>query len=142
MASPIDMDKFLADLSDLPGKIQKNLIMLGNMNSKSQELMRNISKETDDYLVNKKYLTDKNKKALNNIQRQFVQAKEYGDDKVQLSVQTYTVVDDEIKKMDTYFTWYEANVQAQAMNIAKSIHEELKKKYLIRPRTMTIRRNN
>jgi hypothetical protein len=51
---------------------------------------------TDDYLKNQKYLTDKNKKSLNGIQRQFVQAKEYGDDKVQLSLHTRWYVDFEL----------------------------------------------
>ncbi|XP_060844638.1 inhibitor of growth protein 4-like [Rhopalosiphum padi] len=127
MASPLDMDKFLASLSNLPTQIQQNLSLLQDIDFNSQELIRNITIITDDYLKNQKYLTDKNNKSLNNIQRQFVQAKEYGDDKVQLSLQTYTVVDDVIKKMDAYLMWYEANNQAKAMNTAKTIHEAIKK---------------
>jgi hypothetical protein len=79
-------------LSNLPSQIQQNLSLLENIDVKSQDLIRSITLMTDDYLKNQKYLTDKNKKSLNGIQRQFVQAKEYGDDKVQLSLQTYTVV--------------------------------------------------
>lgn len=79
-------------MSNLPTQIQQNLSLLQDIDFNSQELIRNITIITDDYLKNQKYLTDKNNKSLNNIQRQFVQAKEYGDDKVQLSLQTYTVV--------------------------------------------------
>ncbi|XP_026819054.1 inhibitor of growth protein 4-like [Rhopalosiphum maidis] len=127
MASPLDMDKFLANLSNLPTQIQQNLSLLQSIDLKSQDLIRNITKETDDYLMNKKYLTDKNNKSLNSIKSQFVKAKEYGDDKVQLSLQTYTVVDEQIKNMDAYFMWYEANIQAKAINAAKTIEQDSQK---------------
>ncbi|XP_026817602.1 inhibitor of growth protein 4-like [Rhopalosiphum maidis] len=130
MVSPSDMDKFLANLGNLPSQIQQNLRLLQNIDLKSQDLIRNITKETDDYLKNQKYLTDKKKKRFNRIQRQFVKAKEYGDDKVQLSLQTYTVVDDVIKKMDAYLMWYEANNQVKAINVAKTIEEGSQKKKL------------
>ncbi|XP_060844917.1 inhibitor of growth protein 4-like [Rhopalosiphum padi] len=129
-SSPLDMDEFLANLGNLPSQIQQNLYLLEDIDLKSQELIRNITQETDEYLMNKKYLTDKDNKSLLSIQSQFMKAKEYGDDKVQLSLQTYSVVDEQIKNMDGYFVWYEANVQATAMKAAKAIHEAIQKKKL------------
>ncbi|XP_060845329.1 inhibitor of growth protein 4-like [Rhopalosiphum padi] len=140
MASPLDMDKFLASLGNLPSQIQQNLILLQNIDLKSQDLIRNITKETNDYLKNRRYLTDKKKKRYNRIQRQYVKANEYGDDKVQLSLQTYTVVDDVIKKMDAYLMWYEANNQVAAMNAAKTIEETSQKKKLTKTENNDIKK--
>jgi len=55
--------------------------------------MCNIDKQADDYLSNvKEYAPNKKTEALSSIQRQFDKAKEYGDDKVQLAIQTYELV--------------------------------------------------
>jgi inhibitor of growth protein 4 len=64
-----------------------------DLDSRVQQLMRNIDKLTDEYMSNfKRYTTDKKREMLTSIQRQFDKAKEYGDDKVQLAIQTYELV--------------------------------------------------
>lgn len=55
--------------------------------------MKQIDKLGDDYLNNIKiYSTEKKKEHMNEIQKLFNKAKEYGDDKVQLAIQTYELV--------------------------------------------------
>ena len=80
-------------MESLPDELNKNLKLLGELNSKSQNVMRNIDKLADNYMLNaKKSSSGKNKKALAKIQHQFDAAKAYGDDKVQLSIQTYEML--------------------------------------------------
>lgn len=64
-----------------------------DLDARAQNVMRNIDKMVDDYLQNVKVLTsEKKKEKMNEIQSQFNKAKEYGDDKVQLAIQTYELV--------------------------------------------------
>lgn len=64
-----------------------------DLDSRIQTLMWNIDKLADDYMLNVEgYTPDKKAEALTRIQHQFDKAKEYGDDKVQLAIQTYELV--------------------------------------------------
>jgi len=55
--------------------------------------MRNINQQANDYMSNlRRYSVEKKNETMTSIQRQFDRAKEYGDDKVQLAMQTYELV--------------------------------------------------
>lgn len=76
-----------------------------DLDSRAQELMRSIDKLADDYMSNVKgYSTDKKHETMTSIQRQFDKAKEYGDDKVQLAIQTYELVSPLHLTVDVSFT--------------------------------------
>jgi len=79
-------------LDNLPAELQQNLTLMREIDSRTQKVIGDIGKQTDDYFKSKAYLTDKNKKKMNRIQSQFDEAKAYSDDKVQLAVQTYALV--------------------------------------------------
>lgn len=80
-------------LENLPVELQRNFTLMRDLDSRAQELMRNIDKLADDYMSNiKAYSADKRNETMTSIQRQFDKAKEYGDDKVQLAIQTYELV--------------------------------------------------
>ena len=84
---------YILDLKNLPVELQRNFTLMRDLDSRVQELMRNIDKLTDDYMLNVKgYTADKKREMMTNIQRQYDKAKEYSDDKVQLSIQTYELV--------------------------------------------------
>ncbi|KAF0767666.1 inhibitor of growth protein 4-like [Aphis craccivora] len=89
-------------LENLPAELQQNLTLMREIDSRAQKVIGDIGKQTDDYFKSKAYLTDKNKKKMNRIQGQFDKAKAYSDDKVQLAIQTYALVDEQIKKLDVY----------------------------------------
>lgn len=64
-----------------------------DLDARAQTVMRNIDKMADEYLQNVKLLSvEKKKDKMGDIQSQFNKAKEYGDDKVQLAIQTYELV--------------------------------------------------
>ncbi|KAE9525475.1 hypothetical protein AGLY_014275 [Aphis glycines] len=96
------MDDFMKRLENLPAELQQNLTLMREIDSRAQQVISDIGKQTDKYFKSKAYLTDKNKKKINRIQSKFDEAKAYSDDKVQLAVQTYALVDEQIKKLDAY----------------------------------------
>lgn len=115
-----------------------------DLDSRAQELMRNIDKLADDYMSNVKgYSVEKKNETMNSIQRQFDKAKEYGDDKVQLAIQTYELVcclicllnsrnvllyftfqvDKHIRKLDSDLARFEAEIQDKAISATRNIEE-------------------
>lgn len=74
-------------------ELRRNFALMRELGGRSQEEMREIDKLSDDFLSKIDiYHGSKKKEKMNNIQRKFNKAKEYADDKVQLSVQTYELV--------------------------------------------------
>lgn len=64
-----------------------------DLDSRAQSLMSGIDDSATYFLYNIKNLSpDKRKTEMEKIQDQFNKAKEYGDDKVQLAIQTYELV--------------------------------------------------
>ena len=90
-----DLNFFLlrAGLENLPIELQRNFTLMRDLDSRAQELMKQIDKLGDDYLSNVKIFgAEKRKEYMNEIQKLFNKAREYGDDKVQLAIQTYELV--------------------------------------------------
>jgi inhibitor of growth protein 4 len=84
---------YFLGLEHLPIELQRNFTLMRDLDARAQNVMRNIDKMADEYLANVKLLSpDKKKEKINEIQAQFNKAKEYGDDKVQLAIQTYELV--------------------------------------------------
>lgn len=80
-------------MENLPVELQRNFKLMRELDSRAQELMKQIDKTGDDYLNNIKiFSTEKKKEHMNEIQKLFTKAKEYADDKVQLAIQTYELV--------------------------------------------------
>jgi len=66
------------------------------------ELLKQIDKMADDYLSKVRGLAgEQRKEQLNNIQKLFNQSKKYGDEKVQLALQTYEMVSDCLVRVRT-----------------------------------------
>ena len=64
-----------------------------DLDNRAQSLMREIDSLADDYLkIINHSSPDKRKEQMEKIQKLFNKAKEYGDDKVQLAIQTYELV--------------------------------------------------
>lgn len=80
-------------LENLPIELQRNFNLMNDLDTRAQNAMKKIDKLADDYLNNIKiFSTEKKKEHMNEIQTLYNKAKEYGDDKVQLAIQTYEMV--------------------------------------------------
>ncbi|CAH1738409.1 hypothetical protein AGLY_006053 [Aphis glycines] len=129
MTSALYLEHYLDSLENLPVELQRNFTLMRDLDSRAQELMRNIDKLADDYLSNSKgYAPDKKGETLTSIQRQFDKAKEYGDDKVQLAIQTYELVDKHIRKLDSDLARFEAEIQDKAISATRNIEENSQKR--------------
>ncbi|XP_063231048.1 inhibitor of growth protein 4 isoform X2 [Bacillus rossius redtenbacheri] len=95
-----------------------------DLDARAQGLMRNIDRLADEYLRSVKTMPpDKRKEHMTSIQSQFNKAKEYGDDKVQLAIQTYELVDKHIRRLDSDLARFEAEIQDKALSSARGQDE-------------------
>lgn len=95
-----------------------------DLDARAQGLMKDIDKRADDYLRNmKKESPDKKKEQLAYIQSLFNKAKEYGDDKVQLAIQTYELVDKHIRRLDSDLARFETEIQDKTLNSNRAQEE-------------------
>lgn len=124
MTSALYLEHYLDSLDNLPIELQRNFTLMRDLDTRAQELMKQIDKLGDDYLNNIKiYSTEKKKEHMNEIQKLFNKAKEYGDDKVQLAIQTYELVDKQIRRLDSDLARFEAEIQDKAVSTSRSQEE-------------------
>lgn len=111
------LEHYLDSLEHLPIELQRNFTLMRDLDARAQNLMKNIDELADEYLRNIKSLTsDDKKEQLNKIQNLFNKAKEYGDDKVQLAIQTYELVDKHIRRLDSDLARFESEIQDKALS--------------------------
>ncbi len=80
-------------LESLPIELQRNFSLMRDLDNRAQSLMKEIDSHAEDYLkVVSQTSPEKRKEQMERIQKLFNKAKEYGDDKVQLAIQTYELV--------------------------------------------------
>lgn len=93
-----------------------------NIDDKSVDLMRKT-------LNVKENVSDEEKKArLKDIQELYTKAKEYGDDKVQLAIQTYELVDKHIRRLDSDLARFEGEIQDKTVTSRGKSEENVTKK--------------
>ncbi|MPC26021.1 Inhibitor of growth protein 5 [Portunus trituberculatus] len=84
---------------------------------------------SDEYLTTVKSLSpEKRSEQMSKIQKMFNRAKEYSDDKVQLAIQTYELVDKHIRRLDSDLAKFEAEIKEKALNNNKKEEETNSKK--------------
>lgn len=112
------LEHYLDSLEHLPIELQRNFTLMRDLDARAQTLMKNIDKQASEYLHGlrnaKASGPDKRKEQMSNIQKLFNKAKEYGDDKVQLAIQTYELVDKHIRRLDSDLARFEAEIQDKA----------------------------
>ncbi|KAK6175383.1 hypothetical protein SNE40_013859 [Patella caerulea] len=112
MATAMYLEHYLDSLESLPGELQRNFNLMRDLDQRTQDLMKEIDGLTKDYLENVKSLSsDKRKEKLSGIDGLFSKSKEFGDDKVQLAMQTYELVDKHIRKLDADLARFEAELK-------------------------------
>jgi len=117
MTSALYLEHYLDSLEHLPIELQRNFTLMRDLDSRAQTLMKNIDSLADTYLKNKKnFNQEQSKEQLDKIQGLFNKAKEYGDDKVQLAIQTYELVDKHIRRLDSDLARFESEIQDKALN--------------------------
>lgn len=116
-------------LEHLPNELQRNFTLMRELDSRAQTLMKSIDEKADEFM--KTLVKDKEsipeevrKEKLKAIQDMFNKAKEYGDDKVQLAIQTYELVDKHIRRLDSDLARFEGEIQDKTLTAAKTTKPE------------------
>jgi len=99
-------------LESLPVELQRNFKLMRDLDGRAQSIMQEIDLHGDEYLRTCPNITSERKRELSQkISKLFVKAKEYGDDKVQLAIQTYELVDKHIRRLDSDLARFESEIK-------------------------------
>merc|ERR1712227_91061 len=94
MASSLYLEHYLDSIENLPYELQRNFTLLRDLDQRAHDLLSEIDKICEEYVSKIKGLTPPEKRDyLEKIDSAFKKSREYGDDKVQLAIQTYEMVD-------------------------------------------------
>ena len=94
------LSSYLESINSVPGELQRNFNMMHDLDQRVEDLLSEIQDCQHRYLTTLKTNTDKSK-CLSEIKEKFDQSHAYSDDKVQLAMQTYEMVDKHIRRLDT-----------------------------------------
>ncbi|XP_048580525.1 inhibitor of growth protein 4 [Nematostella vectensis] len=114
MSGNMYLDHYLDGIETLPFELQRNFTLMKELDQRAQDLLKEIDNMSDKYVAEVRKMdalqrTDHLKK----IENAFSKSKEYVDDKVQLAMQTYEMVDKHIRKLDHDLARFEADLKEE-----------------------------
>jgi len=119
------LEHYLESLESLPVEQQRNFNLMRELDGRAQNIMQEIEQNADDFLkMSRGGNSDKKKELASKIQRLYSKAKEYADDKVQLAIQTYELVDKHIRRLDSDLARFESEIKNGGGVSAASPREE------------------
>lgn len=99
-------------LEHLPGELRRNFTLMFELDEKNKKILQEVDAASDDYLRKVRELPPEKRRAeMENIQKMFKKAKNYGDDKVSIALQTYEMVDKHIRRLDGDLTKFESEMR-------------------------------
>ncbi|XP_077081970.1 inhibitor of growth protein 5a [Siphateles boraxobius] len=108
MATAIYLEHYLDSIENLPCELQRNFTLMRELDNRAEEKKCEIDKLAEEYITNVLNLApDQRVEHLQKIQNGFSKCKEYSDDKVQLAMQTYEMVDKHIRRLDADLARFE-----------------------------------
>ncbi|KAM9434716.1 inhibitor of growth protein 4 isoform 1-T1 [Clarias gariepinus] len=112
MAAGMYLEHYLDSIENLPFELQRNFQLMRDLDQRTEDLKSQIDSLARDYTANARTLTSEQKLSLlRQIQQSYGKCKEFGDDKVQLAMQTYEMVDKHIRRLDTDLARFEADLK-------------------------------
>ncbi|CAB0029940.1 unnamed protein product [Trichogramma brassicae] len=124
MTTAFYLEHYLDSLEHLPTELRRNFNLMRDLDTRAQSIMKDIDKYADEYLRYVKNEDEEKRMAhLERIENLYSKVKEYGDDKVQLAIQTYELVDKHIRRLDSDLMRFEAEIQDKAINSNRAQEE-------------------
>ncbi|KAL7988475.1 hypothetical protein Chor_007394 [Crotalus horridus] len=112
MAAGMYLEHYLDSIENLPFELQRNFQLMRDLDQRTEDLKSEIDKLATEYISNARTLSSEEKVGLlKQIQEAYGKCKEFGDDKVQLAMQTYEMVDKHIRRLDTDLARFEADLK-------------------------------
>lgn len=114
MANSLYLEQYLESIESLPYDLQRNFSLQRDLDQRAHDLLDDIDKLCEDYISKVRELPPvERKEFFAKIEAAFQKSREYGDDKVQLAVQTYEMVDKHIRRLDSDLTRFEEELKQQ-----------------------------
>uniref|UniRef100_A0A3B5QRX8 Inhibitor of growth protein n=1 Tax=Xiphophorus maculatus TaxID=8083 RepID=A0A3B5QRX8_XIPMA len=108
MATAIYLEHYLDSIENLPCELQRNFTLMRDLDNRTEEKKGEIDKLAEEYIANVKNLASAQRvEHLQKIQNAYSKCKEFSDDKVQLAMQTYEMVDKHIRRLDADLARFE-----------------------------------
>ncbi|XP_063041944.1 inhibitor of growth protein 4 [Engraulis encrasicolus] len=112
MAAGMYLEHYLDSIENLPFELQRNFQLMRDLDQRTEDLKGQIDSLAREYTTNARTLSPEQKLSLlRQIQQSYGKCKEFGDDKVQLAMQTYEMVDKHIRRLDTDLARFEADLK-------------------------------
>ncbi|KAL4631056.1 inhibitor of growth protein 5 [Arapaima gigas] len=108
MATAIYLEHYLDSIENLPCELQRNFTLMRELDHRTEEKKGEIDQLAKEYIANVRTLASEQRvEHLQKIQAAYSKCKEYSDDKVQLAMQTYEMVDKHIRRLDADLARFE-----------------------------------
>uniref|UniRef100_V9LBX0 Inhibitor of growth protein n=1 Tax=Callorhinchus milii TaxID=7868 RepID=V9LBX0_CALMI len=112
MATAMYLEHYLDSIENLPCELQRIFHLMRDLDQRTEDKKVEIDKLASEYVSNVKDLSPEQRvEHLKKIQGAYNKCKEYSDDKVQLAMQTYEMVDKHIRRLDADLARFEADLK-------------------------------
>ncbi|XP_077009491.1 inhibitor of growth protein 5 isoform X3 [Tamandua tetradactyla] len=112
MATAMYLEHYLDSIENLPCELQRNFQLMRELDQRTEDKKAEIDILAAEYISTVKTLSpDQRVEHLQKIQSAYSRCKEYSDDKVQLAMQTYEMVDKHIRRLDADLARFEADLK-------------------------------
>ncbi|XP_015791905.1 inhibitor of growth protein 5 [Tetranychus urticae] len=110
------LESFLESLDTLPADLQRNFTLMRDLDMRAQDLINAIRIISENY-VDKANELDEDEKCdkFSDIRNKFAKATSLSDDKIQLSAQTYEMIDKYIRRLDSELTKLEDELKEKIL---------------------------
>ncbi|XP_028831877.1 inhibitor of growth protein 5b [Denticeps clupeoides] len=106
------LEHYLDSIEGLPNELQRNFTLMSELDSRTEEKKDEIDKLAAEYIANVKNLASEQRvQHLQRIEGAYSKCKEYSDDKVQLAMQIYEMVDKHIRRLDADLARFENDLK-------------------------------
>lgn len=125
MTNSLYLEQYLDSLEPLPGELRRNFNLMHDLDNKNKSLLQDIDTASDEYLRKARDLSSSQRSSeMEKIQKMFKKAKEHGDDKVSIAIQTYEMVDKHIRRLDSDLAKFESELREQGGRLSQTETED------------------
>ncbi|XP_051555101.1 inhibitor of growth protein 5-like [Myxocyprinus asiaticus] len=112
MAKGMYLEHYLDSIEGLPFELQRNFSLMGDLDNRTEEKKAEISELAAEYIEKVRNLESEERvQHLKKIENAYNKCKEFSDDKVQLALQIYEMVDKHIRRLDADLARFENDLK-------------------------------
>ncbi|KAM4772779.1 inhibitor of growth protein 5 [Rhinophrynus dorsalis] len=112
MATAMYLEHYLDSIENLPCELQRNFQLMSELDQRTEDKKKEIDTLASEYIAKvRDFSSEQRVQHLQRIQAAYSKCKEYSDDKVQLAMQTYEMVDKHIRRLDADLARFEADLK-------------------------------